>query len=81
MVSSIALGDGGLFAICSELRMAGHLEPVRRKFYSYIIQSISHPKHRYIGHTSDLKQRAAVWRRRAKVNLRVELRPGKPSRI
>ena len=28
-------------------------------FYTYIIVSISHPEHRYIGHTSDLKQRLA----------------------
>ena len=28
MVSSIALGDGGLFAVSSELRMAGHLEQI-----------------------------------------------------
>jgi predicted GIY-YIG superfamily endonuclease len=26
-------------------------------FYTYIIESISHPGNRYIGHTSDLKQR------------------------
>jgi len=28
-------------------------------FYTYIIESISRPENRYIGHTSDLKQRVA----------------------
>ena len=25
-------------------------------YYTYIIESVSHPGNRYIGHTSDLKQ-------------------------
>ena len=28
-------------------------------FYTYIIRSIAHPDQRYIGHTSDLRQRLA----------------------
>jgi predicted GIY-YIG superfamily endonuclease len=28
-------------------------------FYTYIIESISRPENRYIGHASDLKQRVA----------------------
>jgi predicted GIY-YIG superfamily endonuclease len=31
----------------------------RMMYYTYVIESISHPENRYIGHTSDLKQRVA----------------------
>ena len=34
--------------------MAGHC-----MFYTYVIQSLSHPDQRYIGHTADLRQRIA----------------------
>jgi len=51
MVSSGALGEGGFF-----------LESVRQwqalpMHYTYILESISKPGERYIGHTSDLKER------------------------
>jgi len=57
MVSSVALAQEDLTAISSELRMAGHPRQSCIMFYTYIIESVSCPEHRYIGHTSDLKQR------------------------
>ena len=39
--------------------MAGHPKWIHAMFYTYIIESLSHPEKRYIGHTSDLKQRIA----------------------
>jgi len=38
----------------SKLRMAG-----QDMFYTYVIQSLSHPDQRYIGHTTDLRERLA----------------------
>ena len=32
--------------------MAGH-----DMFYTYVIESLSHPDQRYVGHTADLRQR------------------------
>ena len=59
MVSSIASAKEDFLVTNSELRMAGHPEKIRMIYYTYIIESISHPENRYIGHTSDLKQRVA----------------------
>jgi predicted GIY-YIG superfamily endonuclease len=59
MVSSVALAQEDLVATCFELRMAGHLQQICMMFYTYIIESLSCPGKRYIGHTSDLKQRVS----------------------
>jgi putative endonuclease len=59
MVSSIASAKEDFLVTNSELRMAGHPEKIRMMYYTYVIESIRHPENRYIGHTSDLKQRVA----------------------
>ena len=51
MVPSIASATEG--PSTPELRMAGH----PAVHYTYILQSPSRPGQRYIGHTSDLRQR------------------------
>ena len=52
-MSSIAFGEGGLFAI--KVPSYGW----QAMFYTYVIQRLSHPDRRYIGHTADLRQRLA----------------------
>lgn len=39
----------------SKLWMAGQI-----MFYTYVIESLTHPTQRYIGHTEDLRQRLAA---------------------
>ena len=59
MGSSIASAKEDFLVTNSELRMAGHPEKIRVMYYTYVIESIRRPENRYIGHTSDLKQRVA----------------------
>jgi putative endonuclease len=59
MVSSVTLAQEDFVATCFGLRMAGHLQQICMMFYTYIIESLIYPGKRYIGHTSDLKQRVS----------------------
>ena len=59
MVSSVALTQEDFVARGFELRMAGHLQQICMMFYTCIVESLSSPGKRYIGHTSDLKQRVS----------------------
>jgi len=56
MVSSIALAkeDFGRMFPATDGRPS---RAIWLMYYTYIIESVSHPGNHYIGHTSDLKQR------------------------
>jgi len=57
MVSSVALAEEDFAAMSSELRMAGQCWQINMMFYTYIIESLNSSGKKYIGHTSNLKQR------------------------
>ncbi len=59
MVSSVALAKEDYFIPVPSYGWQAIPKPVCFMFYTYLIESINRPGKRYIGHTTDLKQRIA----------------------
>jgi len=59
MVSSVASAKEDLLALKFRATDGRPACNIGTMFYTYVIESISHPENRYIGHTTNLKQRLA----------------------